>query len=229
MRTSLKSFVAAVLAAPLALATAMPASAAMITGSSSYLSFADSPFSIVSFSSSPFPFVFEDFEDGAFSMPGVTLAGGIIGNFGSGTDSVENGSRGRSYFASGGRISIVFNLLTLGALPTHVGLAWTDGTNGGIFEAFDQNGTSLGTLSVTSATPGFGGQRDEDRFFGAINARGISRFTFSGSSVEIDHLQFGIEAIKGGVPEPATWAMMLGGFGLVGGAMRGRRLKTALS
>ena len=26
-----------------------------------------------------------------------------------------------------------------------------------------------------------------------------------------------------GVPEPATWAMMIGGFGLIGGAMRSRR------
>jgi hypothetical protein len=25
------------------------------------------------------------------------------------------------------------------------------------------------------------------------------------------------------VPEPATWAMMIGGFGLVGGALRRRR------
>lgn len=32
-----------------------------------------------------------------------------------------------------------------------------------------------------------------------------------------------VEAIKrGGVPEPAAWAMMLAGFGLVGGAMRRR-------
>ena len=32
----------------------------------------------------------------------------------------------------------------------------------------------------------------------------------------------------GGVPEPATWAMMLVGVGMVGGAMRMRR-KTALA
>ena len=30
----------------------------------------------------------------------------------------------------------------------------------------------------------------------------------------------------GAVPEPASWAMMLGGFGLVGGAMRSRRKAT---
>jgi len=32
----------------------------------------------------------------------------------------------------------------------------------------------------------------------------------------------------GGVPEPASWAMMLGGFGMVGGALRSRR-KAAVS
>jgi hypothetical protein len=32
----------------------------------------------------------------------------------------------------------------------------------------------------------------------------------------------------GGVPEPAAWAMMLAGFGLVGGAMRARRHRVAL-
>jgi len=31
------------------------------------------------------------------------------------------------------------------------------------------------------------------------------------------------------VPEPATWAMMIGGFGLVGGAMRRRRLTSSVT
>ena len=31
---------------------------------------------------------------------------------------------------------------------------------------------------------------------------------------------------SGAVPEPASWALMLGGFGLVGGAMRGRKRAT---
>jgi hypothetical protein len=34
--------------------------------------------------------------------------------------------------------------------------------------------------------------------------------------------------LAGGVPEPATWAMMLAGFGIVGGAMR-RRQRTSVS
>lgn len=36
----------------------------------------------------------------------------------------------------------------------------------------------------------------------------------------LDDLTFGVSA--GAVPEPATWAMMIGGFGLIGGAMRRR-------
>ena len=37
------------------------------------------------------------------------------------------------------------------------------------------------------------------------------------------------DAVTSAVPEPATWAMMLGGFGLVGGAMRYRRRQTRIS
>ena len=34
---------------------------------------------------------------------------------------------------------------------------------------------------------------------------------------------------SGAVPEPATWAMMIGGFGAIGGAMRYRRRKVSVS
>ena len=36
-------------------------------------------------------------------------------------------------------------------------------------------------------------------------------------------------AVGGAVPEPATWAMMIGGFGAIGGAMRYRRRKIAVT
>jgi len=38
-----------------------------------------------------------------------------------------------------------------------------------------------------------------------------------------------VEFAPGAVPEPASWAMMLGGFGLVGGAMRSRKRMSAVS
>lgn len=48
----------------------------------------------------------------------------------------------------------------------------------------------------------------------------------SGYDVGLDKV--GIAAIStGGVPEPATWALMLGGFGLMGAALRRRRTAVA--
>lgn len=40
---------------------------------------------------------------------------------------------------------------------------------------------------------------------------------------------FGYPAATGAVPEPATWAMMLGGFGLLGAAMRRRKAVAAVA
>ncbi|WP_380874589.1 PEPxxWA-CTERM sorting domain-containing protein [Sphingomonas sp. DBB INV C78] len=55
-------------------------------------------------------------------------------------------------------------------------------------------------------------------FFG-WNGPGVTKFTIS-SSVDF---AFGDFFYYGAVPEPATWAMMISGFGLVGGAMRRAR------
>jgi len=44
-----------------------------------------------------------------------------------------------------------------------------------------------------------------------------------GGGLLIDNVQYSI--LSGAVPEPATWAMMITGFGLVGGAMRRRPRK----
>jgi hypothetical protein len=40
---------------------------------------------------------------------------------------------------------------------------------------------------------------------------------------------FNVTLAQSAVPEPATWAMMLGGFGLMGGAMRYRRRQARIS
>ena len=52
----------------------------------------------------------------------------------------------------------------------------------------------------------------------------ISRLTFTSTAhFTIDDLTLGIDGIGPGIPEPGSWAMMLGGFGLVGGVIRRRR------
>ena len=52
----------------------------------------------------------------------------------------------------------------------------------------------------------------------------ITGFRFGtsvGGSQQFDNIV--LNDVAAAVPEPATWAMMLGGFGLIGGAMRRRR------
>jgi hypothetical protein len=61
-------------------------------------------------------------------------------------------------------------------------------------------------------------------YFSGINAT----FNTDRGSVTITQAVNGTFAasVAGAVPEPATWAMMIGGFGMVGGAMRRRRVST---
>ncbi|MBM6577730.1 PEPxxWA-CTERM sorting domain-containing protein [Microvirga sp. SRT01] len=62
-----------------------------------------------------------------------------------------------------------------------------------------------------------------------FNISGISSFSFvtSGSlygenTVQIDNIVYDLAA-GGGVPEPASWALMIAGIGAAGGALRRRR------
>lgn len=54
---------------------------------------------------------------------------------------------------------------------------------------------------------------------------GGNDFTWFG----IDDVQFWQNAAPPGVPEPASWAMLIAGFGLVGAAIRSRRSATAVA
>lgn len=63
------------------------------------------------------------------------------------------------------------------------------------------------------------------------NARSID-FGGGANFVAYDNITFGSDRPGGGggvIPEPATWAMMIAGFGLVGGAMRRRRVAGAIA
>ena len=71
-------------------------------------------------------------------------------------------------------------------------------------------------------------------------ASGNNNFTFAytspgpsnGGGQSLGDESFNIEnvvLVAGAVPEPATWAMMILGFGVVGGAMRSRRRKVSVA
>jgi hypothetical protein len=230
MRTSLRGVPAALVA----LLLAAPAVAhAQMLGPSPYLQASDSPFSGLSFTS----FYLETFEDHLFNVPGVTASAGGVTSvvFGpsihdsvDGDDGVIDGSglNGDSFFSPNASVGIrfTFNAAILGALPTHAGIVWTDGTNNIFFQAFDQNGVSLGTLIGTHADGTFDGGTAEDRFYGAINPGGISSIFISSGpgGIEVDHLQYG-ELASTSTPEPAAFVLL--GTGLVGiltGARRRR-------
>lgn len=112
-------------------------------------------------------------------------------------------------------------------------------TSGGFINVFDGlNGTGnlLGSINLSltpSSCPGYSGAYCPFEALG-VGFAGIAKSVeFGGVAnyVVFDDITFG-SVIPGtpGVPEPASWAMMIGGFGLAGAAMRGsRKRKLALA
>ena len=112
---------------------------AVDVGPLEYLQRSDSPFADQAFEY----FHLEDLEDGMFNVPGAsfTPAWGIRSNS-TFTDSVDgddgildgfgrDGASLSSFFAHD-HFTVNFDIGVLGALPTHVGIVWTDaGRNGG--------------------------------------------------------------------------------------------------
>jgi hypothetical protein len=215
------------------------ASAAQYLGPASYLSSADSPFSGVGFSY----FFLEDFEDGALNTPGVIADAGSVVGPGLFADSVDaddgaidgSGAGGRSLLNSTTTsLTFTFSSGALGALPTHVGIVWTDvgsatpttGLDNVSFEAFDASSTSLGSIGPFLLGDGLAqSQTAEDRFFGVINAGGISAIRISmatSTDWEVDHLQYGRVSATA-APEPASLLLALAGLPLAEAVMRRRR------
>jgi hypothetical protein len=93
------------------------------------------------------------------------------------------------------------------------------------FTFFNGANVQIGSLSVSPALGSAPGIRAQDIALAApINVRYVTAF-LTGSNRQVDFQNIGFTAqvsVPGGVPEPATWAMMIGGFGLVGVAMRRR-------
>jgi hypothetical protein len=189
---------------------------AVILGPTSYVKTADSPFTGVGFSY----FHLENWEDDALNVPGVSMTASsplLSSAFGNGLiDSVDEddgaingashngaGNYGQAQWALGSPgIVFSFNAGVLGTLPTHVGIVWTDGAGTINFEAFDSGGNSLGTAVGTHANGSFGGETDEDRFYGVIHGGGVAKILIynTAGGIEVDHLQFGAQR-RTSVPE----------------------------
>ncbi len=180
------------------------------SGPTPYLSTANSPFLADINAGMVY---LETFECGKLTVPGVTIDGGTIipPGFEGFIDSVDaddgvidgSGLGGHSLFGSGTPgITFTFSAATLGALPTRVGIVWTDGSGTTSFEVFDAMGGSLGTIGPVSIADGsFGGTTAEDNFFGVTFAGGISSIRISNTAggIEVDHLQYGLYTVTGTV------------------------------
>jgi hypothetical protein len=128
-------------------------------------------------------------------------------------DGVLDGSgvAGDNFFntASTG-IKFVFNAQVLGHLPTHVGVVYTDSNNPVFYEAFDSTNTSLGVrgpfnFPVTSHN----GEAINDFFFQIYNPAGVSSIRVwgtGGGGIEVDHLQYGYDAVVTGNAPPVVSA-----------------------
>ncbi|GMU63084.1 MAG: hypothetical protein AMXMBFR34_48470 [Myxococcaceae bacterium] len=166
-----------------------------------YRSRADSPFTGQVFASYEH---FEDVEDHLLSVPGVYTAvfptsslyaqiyidsvdgdDGRVDSACSTCDSLftPNGAQGASF---------TFDPTTLGALPTHVGIAWTDGVGATVTVTFyGPGGTLVGAIQGTNLGDGtYTSSFAEDRFFGAFHRAGISRVVVQdpGAGIDLDHL-----------------------------------------
>jgi hypothetical protein len=216
-----------------ALAATAPASAAYLEPSP-YLCFdaavtsgcgtADSPLKGKAYTY----FHLETFEDGLLNTPGVAAFGGSAFGPTADANSVDAddgavdglGAAGRSYIGPDG-YEFRFDVAALGQLPTDVGIVVTNGGGGALQVDFlDMALNPAASLFVGDALDG---QTAGDRFVG-INGTtrigGIRFVNYFGGKIEVDHLQYGV---PDSVPEPASWAMMIAGFGLVGAAARRHR------
>ncbi len=165
-------------------------------------------------------FTLEDFERGAFNLAGVSASTGVVLGPSSVTHSVDaddgvvdgRGTNGHTYLiASTNSVTITFDPVALGRLPTKVGLAYSgDNFEGTGFEAFGTNGNSLGMVGpVTHAgVPNIGGAVSTAflgvEFSGGISALRVFNVT---NGLELDQLQFDIPTtdlqLTGTAPESA--------------------------
>lgn len=140
----------------------------------------------------------------------------------SGTATTEGGNNfvilGEGYYPGTSANSDTLYNLTLtfadGAVITGQYVFGTGAQTGGTF----QNGTSATVGGTTYTLNGFGWDRSRADNVSAYRAEsGGDPYDYTG--------QFSYSAISAAVPEPATWAMLVLGFGVLGGAMRTRARK----
>jgi PEP-CTERM motif len=161
------------------------------------------------------------------SAPGIT-------NTTTGSVFTGSGSVGGQYAAPAGTGSGVYQAVQGGATSTFTfanplgkfSLYWGSIDTYNTLEFLNAANTVVGSFTGGSFPPAAGNQvlANSNRriTFGFTAAEAVTKVRFKSGSNAFEYDTLAIA----GVPEPATWAMMILGFGLIGGAMRSRKAAT---
>jgi hypothetical protein len=132
--------------------------------------------------------------------------------------------------------STPFNLLSIdiGSLDANdpqfhntISTVWTFLGNlsggGTVSETIDTNPDQILTYALSSA---FQGLTSVD-ITAKLPVMGIATSNDTGLTADFDNIVATQSDVRGAVPEPSTWALMIGGFGLAGAVLRRRRALVA--
>ena len=99
------------------------------------------------------------------------------------------------------------------------------------------NGAQSENAFGTSFTVRYNGDMTTDQVFTidnrpgfqtfTLNRNGIHAFEIRNANMQLDNIV--LNAATGGVPEPASWVMLIAGFGLTAAAMRRRRVVSVMA
>ena len=136
-------------------------------------------------------------------------------------DTLEVGGSGQSFITGpgDGTLTKLSYYLTNGGTFNNTEFKISDATSTIDFLVTDNFGNVTAFNDVTLDSSGF-------IAFRGINGESIANVSFTvdngGTFEEFRQLRLDVVGAQP-VPEPASWALMLGGFGLIGGALRRRR------
>lgn len=87
----------------------------------------------------------------------------------------------------------------------------------------------LASLNIVAPGLGFTQFSSPTLFTGSVNAPTFSAGTYTLVNPFLGNGTLSISQVAGAVPEPGTWALMILGFGFIGGAARYRRHRATVS
>jgi len=164
---------------------------------------------------------------GGFPFGGNSGQGSVVGQGGYGLGA--NGSFGGSAVYIGVDSGTGFDTIMFSAPQTQFYGFWNYAPNVGAdatISTLDSGGNVLQSFDLTTLAPiSTPGGFNQFEFRGIDGTDQFSGIRFGGNYLLLAATAQG--GATGGTPEPATWALMIGGFGLAGASLRRRRALAA--